>query len=107
MALFRAFTTLLASLACFEFSYFISASPAPLLDALKPRAVAPSSLTGAVLSSSAQTLVNQTVSGQQATGHQWDLLAAEALLALVKFVETNGWPSNSCTLDNAYVRREW
>jgi hypothetical protein len=96
MALFRAFTTVLASLACFEFSYFASASPAPPLDP-----------TGAVLSSIAQALVNQTVSGQQATGQQWDLLAAEALLTLVKFVETNGWPSKSCTLENVYVRREW
>jgi hypothetical protein len=93
MALFRDFTTLLFLLACFEFSYFVSA--------------APSGPTGAVLSPSAQTLVNQTVSWQQATGQQWDLLAAEALLTLVKFVETNGLPSPSCTLDNVYVRKEW
>jgi hypothetical protein len=107
MALSRVFTTLLASLACFELSYFVSASPAaPLLDALKPRAAAPNP-QGAVLSPSAQTLVNQTVSGLRSTGHQWDMLAAEALLTLVGFVESNGLPSKKCTLDNVYVRREW
>jgi hypothetical protein len=103
MTFFRTFTTLIASLTCFECLDSVSASPASLSDELKPRAPPP----GAVLSPNAQALVNQTVSYQQGTGHQWDRLVAQAFLALVKSVETNGYPSKSCTLDNVYVRREW
>jgi hypothetical protein len=102
MPLFLAFT-LLASLTCFDLWCFVSASPAPLLDTLQP----PSKRAATVLSASEQSLVNQTVAAQKATGHQWDLLAAEALLTLVEYVETNGWPSPACSLDNVYVRREW
>jgi hypothetical protein len=91
--------TLLASLACFDFWGFVTASPAPQSDALLPRA--------ATLSPNAQLLVNQTIATQQATGNQWNLLAAEALLKLVQYVGTDGWPSSTCTLDNVYVRREW
>jgi hypothetical protein len=85
---------LLASLACFDFWGFVTASPAPQSQA-------------ATLSPNAQLLVNQTIATQQATGNQWNLLAAEALLKLVQSVGTRGWPSSTCTLDNVYVRREW
>jgi hypothetical protein len=91
--------TLLASLACFDYSGFVAASPAPQSAALQPRA--------ATLSPHAQSLVNQTVATQQATRNQWNLLNAEALLKLVQYVGTHGWPSSTCTLDNVYVRREW
>ena len=93
--------TLLASFTFFEFSCFVSASSASLFHALRPRG------SSAVLSPHAQSLVNQTVEWQKATGNQWDLLAAEALLTLVEDVEANGWQSDDCTLDDVYVRREW
>jgi hypothetical protein len=101
--------TLLASLACFQLSGHVSASPAP---APAPQSAAAASVAaprrkGAVLSSSAQVLVNQTVTAQRATGNQFNRLAAEALLKLAGYVETNGWPSSTCDLDNVYIRREW
>jgi hypothetical protein len=112
MRSFRAACTLLASLACFDISGFVVASPAPQANLL-PRVAstvagaAAAKPSGAVLSPSAKLLVNRTVAAQRATGAKWDLLAAEALLKLVVGVETHGWPSSACNLDNAYVRREW
>jgi hypothetical protein len=102
MSFFLAFT-LLASLTCFNLSCFVSASPAPLLDALQ----LPSKRSATVLSTSAQLLVSQTIAAQKATGNQWDLLAAKALSTLVEYVEANGWPNPKCTFDNISVRREW
>src|SRR5258708_5920701 len=94
--------TLLASLACFNLSYFVSASPAPLLDALQ----LPSKRQATVLSASAQLLVSQTIAAQKATGNQWDSMAAKALETLTKHVKTNGLPNPKCTFDNVSVRRE-
>jgi hypothetical protein len=112
MRSFRAACTLLASLACFDISGFVVASPAPQAENLLPQvastiARATPKPSGAVLSPSAKSLLNRTVTTQRATGDKWDLLAAEALLKLVVDVETHGWPSPACNLDNAHVRREW
>ena len=105
MPLFLAFILL----AWFECSCFVSAIPASLLQrrrAAATAAAATSVPSGAVLSPGEQLLVHRIVAAQLATGNQWDLLAAEALLTLVQHTETNGWPSHTCTLNNAYVRRE-
>jgi hypothetical protein len=113
MPSFRAACGLLALLAYFDLSSFVFASPTPQPESPLPRAAvtaagaAAAKPSGAVLSPSAQLLVNRTVASQRATGQKWDLLAAEALLKLVAHVETHGWPSRTCNLDNAHVRREW
>jgi hypothetical protein len=90
MVLLRAFTSLLSLLACSEFSSFVSAAPA-----------------ATALSPTAQALINSVVAWQKGTGHQWDLLAAEALVTLVGSVVSGTIPSHGCTLDNISVRREW
>jgi hypothetical protein len=105
MRSFRAACALLASLACFDSGGIVCASPAPQVAAAA--AAPPSAAAVAALPASAQLLINQTVAAHQATGLQWDLLAAEALWKLVVNVETNGWPSPNCNWDNIYVRREW
>jgi hypothetical protein len=107
--------TLLALLAVLHSPNCVAATPAaePVHQLQSRQTAAPvgsqgkAPPAGAVLSPLAQSLVRETVAWQNGTGRKWDLLAAKALLSLVKDVEANGWPGESCRLDDVYVRKEW
>jgi hypothetical protein len=103
---------MLASLACVDILSQVSASPTQQLQYTPPRAATTvtgvsTKLLGAELSAGEKLLVNQIITQQRGTGLKWDGLTAEALLKLLKTVETSGWPSATCRLDNVSIRREW
>lgn len=61
----------------------------------------------AKLSPKGQKVLDETTKWQESTGNGWDKLAAKALVTLVKDALKNGWPSEECTLEDVYVRKEW